>query len=199
MSDLKFHEKRVFERLFQMESGYVMTFSDASLQAFFEDFEININAEKYLKKGTSKANKLRSVWTLESNSKVAEINRALMLYWKVDTTTELYQEAEDIIEGLLALGSNKQPEVSPKKRDARRSVKTIIQEATYLIIRNEKEKGSYPENPTDIMQHAFIEDLFGVLEKYQGEDQLDFKLADNERTRERWVTEAVEKDKKCTE
>ena len=196
MSDLKFHEKMVFEKLFDMGSGYVMTFSNNSFESFFEDFGIKINEEKYMEKGGSKANRLRGVWKLESNEKVAEINRALILYLKVDTTTDLYHEAEKILNNLEQIESNSLQELKEdtnEKQDARRSARIIIQEGTYLVIKKLKEKGDYSKDLEYFLTHPIIDDLFEILEKYQSEKNLDFKLADNKRSRERWIKEALEK------
>lgn len=63
MSTLSPNEKSKLEKLFEMEKGYVLDFSDPTFGNFFKDnFNINIHAEEYQSQGTSKANKLRVFW-----------------------------------------------------------------------------------------------------------------------------------------
>jgi len=57
MSSLKYGEKEVLEKIFQVSSGYVLNFSDRSFTAFFKDFSIDIADQKYSKHGSSKANR----------------------------------------------------------------------------------------------------------------------------------------------
>ena len=51
MSSLKNFEKQKFEKLFAMESGYVLLFSNRTFAEFFEDLGIDISQEKYFKNG----------------------------------------------------------------------------------------------------------------------------------------------------
>lgn len=83
MSDLTSIEKLQFERLFDMESGYVLDFSNWSFQAFIlENFKIDIYDEKYSYQSGSKANRLRAFWAQESNALVASLNSILIEYWE---------------------------------------------------------------------------------------------------------------------
>lgn len=67
MSSLNAIERQKLERLLCMGTGYVSTFSDSSLEAFFVDFGIDIHSDKYTGTVTSKAKKLRQFWKLESD------------------------------------------------------------------------------------------------------------------------------------
>jgi hypothetical protein len=80
MSDLTAIEKRKFERLLQMESGYVLTFNNTEFDNFFVDtIGESLYDMKHDNVGSgSKANRLRAFWTTESNSKVARILAALI-------------------------------------------------------------------------------------------------------------------------
>lgn len=79
MSSLSHIEKRRLETLFNMSSGYVLNFSDATFCDFFVDtVDIDIHSEKYRKGGTSKAKKLREFWKLESDHIVGKVILALV-------------------------------------------------------------------------------------------------------------------------
>lgn len=55
MANISVVDKQLLEDAFGMRSGYVLDFTDASFKHFFEDFEINIEDEKYRTNGDSKA------------------------------------------------------------------------------------------------------------------------------------------------
>lgn len=85
MSDITNPERLKFEKLFGMSTGYVLNFGDKSFQEFvFTSNEIDIHDNKYTKKGTSKANKLREFIRLENNHKVGKLLYELLNYWKVE-------------------------------------------------------------------------------------------------------------------
>lgn len=79
MSSLSLREKRQLEELFNMSSGYVLNFSDATFGDFFVDAaNIDIHSETYRKNGTSKAKKLREFWNIESDYLVGKVVLALV-------------------------------------------------------------------------------------------------------------------------
>ena len=57
MSDLSGSERRNLERLLGMGSGYVLDFSDRTFGEFFDEYRVEIDAERYKAQGTSKAKK----------------------------------------------------------------------------------------------------------------------------------------------
>ena len=62
MSSLTSLEKRRFEDLFGMASGYVLDFSDRTFAQFFkENVGINIYDDRYKYNGGSKAKRLRAL------------------------------------------------------------------------------------------------------------------------------------------
>ena len=68
MSTLKYREKRYIEDLLGMSSGYVLKFSDREFAELFDEVAgIDIHSDKYSTEGSSKANKLRSFWKIESD------------------------------------------------------------------------------------------------------------------------------------
>jgi hypothetical protein len=52
-------DMRWVESVLEMESGYVLDFSDRKFAEFFEDFDVDINDPEYCADGTSKAKRLR--------------------------------------------------------------------------------------------------------------------------------------------
>jgi hypothetical protein len=81
MSDLKFLEKEKLEKIYDMSSGYVMSFSNRTFQAFIlESVGKNIYDSKYEVSGDSKANRLRAFWQLEPNFVVGKLTKDLLDY-----------------------------------------------------------------------------------------------------------------------
>jgi hypothetical protein len=81
MSSLTAADRHAFEKLLKMSGGYVIGFNDRSFAEFvFESVGIDIHDEKYTTSGTSKANKLRSFWKLESDPMVAKLLSDLIDY-----------------------------------------------------------------------------------------------------------------------
>lgn len=74
MSSLDFKEKRFLESLLRMSRGYVLDFTDMTFGELFNDAAgIDIHSEKYQRKGTSKANKLRTFWEDEPDYIVGKV------------------------------------------------------------------------------------------------------------------------------
>lgn len=86
MSKLKFHEKAVFEKLFN-RGGYVLDFNEPRFSSFFAEYGININQAKYQAKGTSKINRLRSFWDTEPAELVVKVLNGLLQYAEVSDKT----------------------------------------------------------------------------------------------------------------
>ena len=83
MSDLTNIERRKFERLLGMGSGYVLDFSNRTFDEFVTDtVGRNIYDSKYDGQGTSKANRLRAFWQTEPNYVVAKLMAPLLDYQK---------------------------------------------------------------------------------------------------------------------
>ena len=88
MSDLKGVEKLKLEKLFGMESGYVLDFSNRTFQNFILD---NSGIDIYEDENCtdSKANRLRTFWKQESNYVVGNLLKELLEYYRIS-----HQEAE---------------------------------------------------------------------------------------------------------
>lgn len=83
MAKLKYTTIQSLEELFDMESGYVLDFSNSSFQRFIKGIiDIDIYQDKGYENYCSKANKLRQIFEMESNLKVAKLINALLNYYE---------------------------------------------------------------------------------------------------------------------
>ncbi len=81
MANLSTIDKQILEKLFQMESGYVLNFSDRTMAEFFkDDLDIDIYSNKYDYASGSKANRMRAFWSIEENNLVGECVLKLINY-----------------------------------------------------------------------------------------------------------------------
>jgi len=109
MSSLKPVEKRFFEGLFQMGSGYVLDFTNQTFAEFFRDtLSIDIYDAKYAFNGGSKAKRLRAFWEVESDTLVGKALSEMLDVKRYDDLTrggssneEQVKEAHKIIARLL--------------------------------------------------------------------------------------------------
>ena len=117
MSSLTAAERRYFETLFGMASGYVLDFTDRTFGQLFNSHAIDIHGDTYKVDGTSKAWKLRSFWEQEPDTLVGEILAELLDTYeanckiggnKIDAST--LQECRDIVSRLK--GNAQDPEFS---------------------------------------------------------------------------------------
>lgn len=89
MSTLKTIEKKYFEDLFDLSSGYVLDFNRNTFSAFFRDIVgIDIYALKYALNGDSKAKRLRAFWEIETDIVVGKILSELLELWKYQKSKE---------------------------------------------------------------------------------------------------------------
>jgi len=73
MSSLTDIEKRYLEKLFDMQSGYVLDYTDATYGEFFSRHKVDIHGGKYQTYGTSKAKKMRAFWEQEQDILVSRV------------------------------------------------------------------------------------------------------------------------------
>lgn len=74
MSSLTVTEKSKLEKLLRMSGGYVLEFSNNSLQNFVADsVKLDIHDEKYNQGSGSKANRLRALWSHEPDEVVGRL------------------------------------------------------------------------------------------------------------------------------
>ncbi len=84
MASLSEVEKKKLETLFLMSGGYVLDFSNTSFQRFiYNCIKVDIYNGKYEMYGTSKANRLRALWDLESDKLVGRLTEEMLGYCEV--------------------------------------------------------------------------------------------------------------------
>lgn len=122
MSALSIADRHNLEKHFGMSGGYVLNFSDRTFRDFvFEVVGLDIHDEKYTAAGTSKANKLRTFWKVESDHVAGMLILALIDYdasHNVEQDTKaivLAEKCRQIATRLLAGG----PSLSPLKEHAK--------------------------------------------------------------------------------
>ncbi len=101
------YEFSFFEKLFEMESGYVLDFSNGTFNNFVRDsVGIDVYDELYLKNveksqgSSSKANILRYFWRNESNEDIFKLVNDLVKYYEIgyyDCDKELLGKAKIIL------------------------------------------------------------------------------------------------------
>ena len=85
-------DRHSLEKHFDMSGGYVLKFSDRTFgELVFEAVGLDIHGEKYAATGTSKANKLRTFWKVESDHATGKLILALVDY---DATLNTAQDDE---------------------------------------------------------------------------------------------------------
>ena len=83
MAKFKSREMRLLDSIFEMEGGYVLNFSNRTMDEFFsEELGINIYDEIYAGSGTSKAWRLRTLLQLADPLTVVRVLEALWAYRK---------------------------------------------------------------------------------------------------------------------
>lgn len=79
MSSLTSRDRRRIEQFLNMGGGYVLNFVDRTFSEFFQEHVgLNVDDPKYLFRGTSKANRMRAFWELDSDHTVAKALDALI-------------------------------------------------------------------------------------------------------------------------
>lgn len=84
MSSLTDVEKRYIEKLLNMQSGFVLDYSDPAFGEFFKRHKINIHGQRYQTYGTSKAKKMRAFWEQESDLLVGKVLGEMLDAYEAD-------------------------------------------------------------------------------------------------------------------
>lgn len=85
MAKLKETEKLILEKLFDMQGGYVLDFSNSKFQQFiYNTFKIDIYNSKYSIYGDSKAKRLRAFWDLENDNTIGRLINELIEVWETE-------------------------------------------------------------------------------------------------------------------
>jgi len=144
MSDLSNIEKRSLERLLEMNSGYVLDFSNRTFEEFvFDSVGKSIYDSKYDNGSGSKANRLRAFWAIESNHIVGKLLDDLVTYAAEQfesTDVPQLQNSKRIVERLKQ--SAPVPEIdviSPNSPE--KSFEALAKSVKEAIEKNEPETG----------------------------------------------------------
>ena len=122
MSSLTNIEKLKLEKMFGMQSGYVMDFSDRSFKDFvFTSTKKDILSDQYSSNGTSKAKRLRVFWDIESDVVIGKLLLEMLETWQAqklinnsviqNNEQTLFDDSKKTANRLLG----KQPASSPEK------------------------------------------------------------------------------------
>lgn len=84
MSSLTDVEKRYFEKILNMESGFVLDYSDPKFGEFFNRHSVPIHSSKYQTYGPSKAKKMRAFWEQEDDKLVATVLSEMLDSYQAD-------------------------------------------------------------------------------------------------------------------
>ena len=106
MSALRPSEAAKFEKLFGMDSGYVLNFSDSSFGFFFGQVaDVDIHADEYCQYGSSKAKKLRYFWGQAEDSLVGRVLEEMV---GIASTIPVYSEDKALIDECLEIAKRLQ-------------------------------------------------------------------------------------------
>jgi hypothetical protein len=119
MGNLNTNDKQILEKLFQMNGGSVLNFSNRTISEFFaDDMGISIYDEKYNYESGSKANRMRGFWRVADDSSLAKSISKLIEYIesqilignlnKEDFSQDLISRGKEISNRLLGVNSQNQ-------------------------------------------------------------------------------------------
>lgn len=142
LSTLTHLEKRRLERLFGMESGYVLDFSNRTFEEFVLDVVgKGIYDEKYDYSSGSKANRLRAFWSVEPDHVVARLLSALIQVARDEgCSAESAEQAREIARRLEANAPVADIEAI-ESIGGGRDFEAVVEDVRKSIERNEPERG----------------------------------------------------------
>lgn len=92
MQNIKMSEMRVIDRVLEMDSGYVLDFSDRTIANFFlDELNIDFGDPRFAVNGTSKAKRLRTFLQVVDRATAARTLRELLKYRK-----EMYENSSRV-------------------------------------------------------------------------------------------------------
>lgn len=109
MSSLTATDRKLLENLFEMSGGYVLDFGNRTFEEFVsESVGLDIHEDRFVSLGTSKANKLRALWKLETDQVVGKILTDLIAHAETirtrldESDVAKIQKCKEIASRLLA-------------------------------------------------------------------------------------------------
>ena len=97
MSSLTDLEKRYLEKVLNMGGGYVLDYSDATFEEFFDRYKVNIHSDRYQAYGTSKAKKMRAFWKREPDALVARVLSEMLDSYEADCDLSGRERDDDLL------------------------------------------------------------------------------------------------------
>ena len=94
-------EFSVIEKVLKMESGYVLDFLNPTFSKFFGEFDVDIDADSYQARGTSKANRLRVFLRDTRPDLVSRVLRALRTRVELGRAGSITQEDLDAYDRIV--------------------------------------------------------------------------------------------------
>lgn len=190
MANLTTNEKQILERLFQMNSGYVLNFSDRTMGEFFrDDVGVDIYSKKYNYASGSKANRLRGLWLNAADKVVGKSVAKLLEYVenqilmnvlkKEDFPEEGMRVAKKVVERLLGKPNKKENKSEATFQNG--SINILLQkdifdhvqkllndghffnavEEAYKVVRKKLKDVSGKEKATDAFNATNYDKIFG--------------------------------------
>ena len=165
MADLTFMEKRKLELLLKMGDGYVLDFSNRTLAEFVADsVGRDIYAQAYDGQGSSKANRIRCFWKVESNQVVGKLVADLLAYCRPSASNaddmKLFTECSAIASKLQ--GSSRVENVEVIAAEGAEPAFELLARAVRDAIENNQ-----PEAGLDRL-HTFVTKLLRHLAQARG-------------------------------
>lgn len=103
MVHLKHSDIRIIDDAFQSERGYCLKFSDRTFAEYFEDeFQISIDEPRYRANGTSKMNRLRTLFRVSDAALAVKVMRSLAEYREEVCRQPFKPETKERLFGLIA-------------------------------------------------------------------------------------------------
>lgn len=121
MANIRSVDMMLLDKVFDMESGYVLDFSDASMSRFYaHDLNIDIDHPQYRAEGSSKAKRTRCFLRQVPDSEAVRVLRAL---WEYRQAMYLRRAVADPVDGaesmLLSVIARLEGEVPPESGSQR--------------------------------------------------------------------------------
>ena len=201
MANLTTLEKQILEKIFQMNGGYVLNFSDRTMGEFFrDDVGVDIYNQKYNYSSGSKANRMRGLWLKADEKTVGKSISKLLEYIENQILLDNLQRADFPADRIHAAKTIAEKLSGAKVKQASKSQATFkngnitielqkevfnhvqkllndkhyfnaVEEA-YKIVRQKLKEIAGQEKATDAFSTANYEKIFG--HKPQNDAEKDF-------------------------
>lgn len=129
-----------FEKLFEMDDGFVLDFSKAGLNNFIRNsVNMDVNTKEYLTKvkkrynSQSNANILRYFWENEDSSKILKLMYDLIDYYEENGFVGYYEKEDEIIKAKIILNKYYNPTKIQNVLSDEKRIIDLIDEINFII------------------------------------------------------------------